>query len=366
MHVRFPSHLCFLFSAPKRPLVEPKLTPRRVAEAIGVSESSLKRWADDGRIVVHRTVGGHRRMHHAEVFQFIRTAGLKVVRPDLLGLPPEADVSSPAGRALEPGNRLSELLCEGHAFGVHALLLNLYLDGASIAELCDGPICEAMHGFGTLWHDEPERGITTEHLAMTTLVQGIGSLRAAVTPDCHGAENRSKRPLALGCAPSGDPFLLPSMLAAWVLAEAGCCDLNLGPETPLDALVDAVEHHKPVVTWIALLLGRGPPHRRRPQAGASGPPSPRGHAGHRRPWLCRLPPAAAAVPVLLPFDDRPPRLHRRAAQRRRVDGDRSTGGLDDPGHQKPRPAHRLRAEQAVACPHAPHPAARRNPHRRPG
>ena len=38
------------------------LSPRQLAVAIGVSESSLKRWADDGRLAVERTAGGHRRI----------------------------------------------------------------------------------------------------------------------------------------------------------------------------------------------------------------------------------------------------------------------------------------------------------------
>ena len=38
------------------------LSPRELAEAVGVSESSLKRWADRGRVHVHRTEGGHRRI----------------------------------------------------------------------------------------------------------------------------------------------------------------------------------------------------------------------------------------------------------------------------------------------------------------
>jgi len=38
-----------------------QLSPRELAEALGVSESSLKRWVDAGKIAASRTEGGHRR-----------------------------------------------------------------------------------------------------------------------------------------------------------------------------------------------------------------------------------------------------------------------------------------------------------------
>ena len=48
------------------------LSPKELAAAIGVSESTLKRWADDGLIVFSRTAGGHRRIRLAEAIRFIR------------------------------------------------------------------------------------------------------------------------------------------------------------------------------------------------------------------------------------------------------------------------------------------------------
>ena len=42
--------------------VEDQLTTRQVAEALSVSESSVKRWCDQGAIPTIRTVGGHRRI----------------------------------------------------------------------------------------------------------------------------------------------------------------------------------------------------------------------------------------------------------------------------------------------------------------
>ena len=62
------------------------LSPRELADAIGASESSLKRWTDGGLIVATRTAGGHRRIPLAEAIRFIRETAQPVVRPEILGL----------------------------------------------------------------------------------------------------------------------------------------------------------------------------------------------------------------------------------------------------------------------------------------
>src|SRR5271165_4212340 len=62
------------------------LTPKELADAIGASESSVRRWVDAGDIRMSRTAGGHRRILLPDAIQFIRKMGAAIVRPELLGL----------------------------------------------------------------------------------------------------------------------------------------------------------------------------------------------------------------------------------------------------------------------------------------
>src|SRR4051794_17870331 len=62
------------------------LTPKELADAIGASESSLRRWVDGGRLRISRTAGGHRRIPVEEAVRFIRETGATLVRPEMLGL----------------------------------------------------------------------------------------------------------------------------------------------------------------------------------------------------------------------------------------------------------------------------------------
>ena len=62
------------------------LSPKDLAAAIGVSESSLKRWVDSGRLAVERTAGGHRRIPFQEAVRFVRAEGYRVQDPVCFGV----------------------------------------------------------------------------------------------------------------------------------------------------------------------------------------------------------------------------------------------------------------------------------------
>ena len=222
------------------------LSPRDLADALGVSESSLKRWVDAGKIVAFRTEGGHRRIALSEAVRFIRATNAPLARPELLGMPEIAV----AQRTLTGGERLLDYLLEGDVVATRGFLLARYLAGSPMAELADGPIREAMHAIGELWHDS-ERGIFIEHRASDTCLQAVAYLRNMVDPP----ENA---PLALGGCPEDDTHLLPSFLAATVIATAGFRVVNLGADTPLAALQHAVHHHHPRLVWVSATMPINP------------------------------------------------------------------------------------------------------------
>ena len=71
-------------------------SPKEVALAIGVSESSLKRWVDKGLIPAEKTGGGHRRLQLDAVLRYIRDEGKGLANPEIIGLPAETGKIVPA------------------------------------------------------------------------------------------------------------------------------------------------------------------------------------------------------------------------------------------------------------------------------
>lgn len=216
------------------------LTPRDLADALGVSESSLKRWADDGVIPVSRTAGGHRRIAIADAVRFARESGLHVEHPEALGL----EEIVPAGAAREGGT--SEALFAAFLRDdwrvARGLVVGAYLAGQSVATICDGPIREALGRAGELWQHGSE-GIVIEHRAVDTCLQALSFIRSLIPAAASDA------PVALGAAVAGDPYVLPSLSAAVVLADAGYRDVNLGPTMPTAALASAAERYAPRLVW---------------------------------------------------------------------------------------------------------------------
>lgn len=228
--------------------VKQLLSPRELANAIGVSQSSIKRWADDGLIRATRTAGGHRRIHITEAIRFLRENDAVLVQPQILGLPETTHVGRGPADLDSATEELTEYLRLGAGAESRGLLLSLYLSGFSIAQIADGPLREAMATIGHLWTEDRDEGVFVEHRATQICLQACHELRTLLPDHFEG-------PLAIGGAPPGDTYQLPSLMVATVLAEEGYRAVNLGPETPTATLLQAATTKEPRLLWLSISGG---------------------------------------------------------------------------------------------------------------
>ncbi len=226
------------------------LSPRELAEAIGVSESSVKRWVDEGLIRATRTAGGHRRIPVTEAVRFVRESRSILVRPELLGLAELAKLRGSEPAYGEEADLLFDLLKRGAEEESRGLLLSLFLDGRSVAQLVDGPLRIAMERIGACWREE-EPGIYWEHRATDLAFQAVSRLRSLI-------EVPPRAPAAAGGAPAGDTYILPSLAVATVLASQGLRAVNLGPETPIDTLSIACRDLGARLAWLSVSVAEEP------------------------------------------------------------------------------------------------------------
>lgn len=228
--------------------MKPLLSPKELAAAIGVSESSIKRWVDEGRIEATRTAGGHRRIALGEVARFLRASQQKLLEPFLLGLPElpasEVEEDSGSGDLGASADRLFCLLEAGASMRARGLLLQLYLDGFSLAEIFDGPVRLALQRIGQLWRTSPE-GILIEHQAIQICLQAVHQLAALAPQSAAGL-------LALGGSATPDTSQLPPLMVSTILASEGFDAINLGPCLPLALLGDAVLEKRPALVWLCI------------------------------------------------------------------------------------------------------------------
>lgn len=225
------------------------LSPKALGQAIGVSESSLKRWADAGRIGVARTAGGHRRIPVHEAIRFIREHGFAVHRPDILGLdelgPAPGQRPQPAGIQCEAMHRA---LVEGDRDRVLAIGVGRFLRGHSLAAIVDDLIAPSLRAIGDR-RGHGSEAIAVEHRAADLCTQVLNRLRGL-------APRGPDRPVAVGAAPPGDGNTLASLMAAAVLACEGWAEINLSAATPEEALVSAAVGDDARLVWLALAVER--------------------------------------------------------------------------------------------------------------
>lgn len=228
--------------------MKPVITPRELAEAIGVSESSVKRWTDDGLIRASRTAGGHRRLPIREALRFVRESRSVLVKPEILGL---ADLATVEVTGQDEPDQLFEYLRAGAAVEARGLLASLYLGGRSVPQLVDGPLRTAMDRIGELWHHD-EKGVFFEHRATDIAIHALSHLRALLPPS--GATSTR----AAGGALAGDPYILPSLAVATTLEGEGLRCTNLGPDTPAGAFLHAAHRLEPLLVWVSVSVPASP------------------------------------------------------------------------------------------------------------
>ncbi|MCE9554944.1 MAG: B12-binding domain-containing protein [Planctomycetes bacterium] len=219
------------------------VTPRQVAQAIGVSESSLKRWCDQGLLRTVRTAGGHRRLPVEQVVQFLRQSGHTMVRPELLGLPSNTGQGPTIAARAEAG--LREALIAGDEPSCRRITLDLYLSGHSASGICDRIVTPALHSIGDLWQCGDVE-VFQERRACEFCQRILHELRTLLP----AAEETA--PQALGGTPECDPYTIPTAMVEITLRQAGWRAQSLGSRLPLPTLLTAIDRHRPQIFWLSV------------------------------------------------------------------------------------------------------------------
>lgn len=215
---------------------------------LGVSEASIKRWADSGLLPMEKTAGGHRRFRPEDLAAVRRTGpygpsaphGARRAGADAPGAPALA-----AGREAALAEETFRALLDGHDEGLSSLLVSLHLHGQSVGQIADAFLCASMRRVGDLWH-AGELSVAQEHVATRTAAVALQRLQASL----HDAPTAGRK-RALCCSVEDDFHELPLRLAALTLEAAGLAVFNLGTSTPFSALAEAVQRFGPELVCVS-------------------------------------------------------------------------------------------------------------------
>lgn len=218
------------------------VTPRQVAQAIDVSESSLKRWCDQGLIPTVRTAGGHRRMPVNGVLAFLRNSGYQLINPEVLGLPP----ATQGGRERKlhaESERLREALLQGNEQVCVEVVLNLYLARHPMSTICDEVLSSVFDEINSRC-DCGQLSVYQERRSCELCHRMMHEVRRALP------EIPAEAPIAIGGTIENDPSTLASSMMELVLRENGWRACSLGSMLPFLSLRQALCDMRPMLCWL--------------------------------------------------------------------------------------------------------------------
>ena len=219
------------------------LTPKQLALATGVSESTVKRWCDRGLLPVARTPGGHRRIELNEALRVLKDLNLPLRHPEALGLPA---FSGQGQRVLEKAkDELLQALKNARADRCRVILHELRYVGLSFTQIGDHVIAPAFEQMGHEW-ECGKLQIYQERTACCILSEVLAEI-ASTLP--HGTAHQ---PLAIGATLSQDHYVLASQLVQLVLREKGWRARFLGPNLPAPTLRQAITDWQPRLFWLSI------------------------------------------------------------------------------------------------------------------
>jgi excisionase family DNA binding protein len=220
------------------------LTTRQLARMWGVSEATVKRWADAGHLHPSRTLGGHRRFALSEVLRFQNEQGLDVETQARRGVASELRAKHTATEEQEGAEQFFDAIAHGQEGAASGALLAPYMDGLELVKILDINVTEAMRRLGNLWHCG-EVTVADEHLATQTATRAVETLR-----QCIRRETLDDR-TAIVCTVEEEMHELAALCVQLLLEEKGWTVFNLGAHTPFYAMTDAIERHNPKLICIS-------------------------------------------------------------------------------------------------------------------
>jgi excisionase family DNA binding protein len=233
-------------------MVEPRyVSTAEVAAALGVSVTTVKRWVDEGILPAQRTAGGHRKLPLADVLRIVREEHFPHVNLARLQLAALGNVVAEAGAL---ARQLADVLKQGDTAAARALVRGAYEGGLAVEGLADQVIAPALRQVGHDW-EKGRVDVWHEHRGTQICAAVLYELKAELERPGDGT-----RPMSVGGAPEGDPYLLATLLAQMVLLDAGWDAVNLGPHTPLESLRKVVAEVRPRLLWLSVsVLGEVDP-----------------------------------------------------------------------------------------------------------
>lgn len=212
-----------------------------MANALGVSEASIKRWCDKGHIAFEKTGGGHRRIPLLKAVEFAKARRFKVPSNSIFELP------SIVGTNEHSRNKtlkcMREALLRGDEETFERLLAELDKNEIPIETVLDDYLVPVFKTIGEAWQRH-EADVYQERRACKMSIKVLSRLEKNYQTTCAH--------VAMGASLSGDLYDLPTYFVELVFRKNGWNASSLGSNITVESFCNAIKDHQPKIAWLSV------------------------------------------------------------------------------------------------------------------
>lgn len=219
-----------------------------LAKLFRANESTIKRWADSGKLKCFKTPGGHRKFTPEHVSQFISSYNYEIISPNFT--PANKEEIEVLDFLILKGDyrTLSEIFfgqsLRGEKDSLMTILRNAQKANIPLMAIYDEIVGGAIRKVFRL---ESEKRISRGEILVVTQSMLETLLQFRMLSQRIIVGNR----LALsGCVRNGNEEIV-TICGSHLLEISGWKVLNLGTNLPVDVLIEAMKKYRPALTFVS-------------------------------------------------------------------------------------------------------------------
>lgn len=225
------------------------LSSKQVAEILGVNESSVKRWADNGMLNCFKTPGGHSKFKKEDLLLFSSKYSFEL-KSDINDSSLEKKQNNDVDFRIIVDLLYKKLFVASES-EITDFLYSLHLSGISLVELYDNVIAKTMFKVGEKWKHK-EITVAQEHIAANKIIKSLIKLHDKIASMPFNG-------LKALCGSLEDEFHELSLLSVSnVLNYYGWKVVYVGANVPLKAFQSSINEHKPDIVCLSTTIINNP------------------------------------------------------------------------------------------------------------
>lgn len=217
---------------------------KQVANILGVNESSIKRWTNNGELKCFKTPGGHRKFKKDDIKSFAKRYSIKIENTLF-----DSRITDEKSNFIDY-DKVNELLLrklfnhsEEEIFDFIYSLLN---NGIEPIELFDDVISKVMTKIGMMW-ERNEIGVEVEHIASCKLINVL----IRIEKELKNSSNGNK----VICSTLGNELHeIPVLVLKIMLSYYGWRVIYPGVNLPKKSLIKLINENKPDLVCLSLMF----------------------------------------------------------------------------------------------------------------